>query len=29
VPYVCGIDNGIHISDVDFVIDGDAQSDPD
>ena len=28
VPYVCGIDNGIHISDVDFIIDGDGQPVP-
>ena len=28
VPYVCGIDNGIHISDVDFIIDGDGQPIP-
>src|SRR5438128_8224922 len=25
MPYVYGIDNGIHISDVDFIIDGDGQ----
>jgi len=25
MPYVCGVDNGVHISDVDFIIDGDGQ----
>jgi acyl-CoA hydrolase len=28
VPHVCGIENGIHISDVDFIIDGDDQPVP-